>query len=193
MDGFLCGDCHIEKTKEFVLKKQEEKKNFDDGHNLCALCNKDLTLQIDKNKPKWQWNIDIEGALCKNCYEKKEAEYNKMINFCAICNNKIGFIRYNPKPKWKIKGQLCKECWDTRNQTRIQKMIFKKIRCEVCKKTFTKIEELMQHEQVIHGKNLLYDCRQCNMFFTGMQQMRDHIKKFHSYTKMRKDDLLTSD
>jgi hypothetical protein len=119
MDGFLCGDCHIEKTKEFVLKKQEEKKNVDDGHNLCALCNKDLTLQIDKNKPKWQWNIDIEGALCKNCYEKKEAEYNKLINFCAICNNKIGFIRYNPKPKWKIKGQLCKECWDTRNQTRI--------------------------------------------------------------------------
>ena len=31
---------------------------------------------------------------------------------------------------------------------------FKKIRCEVCERTCTKIEELMQHEQVIHGKNV---------------------------------------
>jgi hypothetical protein len=39
----------------------------------------------------------------------------------------------------------------------------------------------MQHKQVIHGKDLLYYCKKCNMSFEGMEQMRDHTKKFHSY------------
>ncbi len=59
--------------------------------------------------------------------------------------------------------------------------IFKKNICETCGKKFRKIEELMQHKQVIHGKDLLYYCKKCNMSFEGMEQMRDHTKKFHSY------------
>ena len=43
----------------------------------------------------------------------------------------------------------------------------------------------MQHEQVTHGKDLLYECKQCNVGFTGMEQMRDHAKKYHSYNKMK--------
>jgi hypothetical protein len=42
----------------------------------------------------------------------------------------------------------------------------------------------MQHRQLIHGKDLLYDCKNCNVSFEGMEQMRDHIKKFHSYNKI---------
>jgi hypothetical protein len=42
----------------------------------------------------------------------------------------------------------------------------------------------MQHEQVIHGKYLPYECKRCRVSFTGMEQMRDHAKKFHSYNKM---------
>lgn len=41
----------------------------------------------------------------------------------------------------------------------------------------------MQHEQVTHGKDLLYHCKECNVSFSGMEQMRDHIKKYHSYNK----------
>jgi hypothetical protein len=41
----------------------------------------------------------------------------------------------------------------------------------------------MQHLQVTHGKGLLYECDPCNAKFEGMEQMRDHLKKFHSYTK----------
>lgn len=42
----------------------------------------------------------------------------------------------------------------------------------------------MQHRQLVHGKDLLYDCNNCNVSFEGMEQMRDHIKKFHSYNKI---------
>ena len=63
--------------------------------------------------------------------------------------------------------------------------LLKKHICETCGKKFRKIEELMQHEQVIHGKDLLYQCKQCNVGFTGMEQMRDHAKKYHSYNKMK--------
>jgi hypothetical protein len=41
----------------------------------------------------------------------------------------------------------------------------------------------MQHLQVIHGKGLFYECKPCNAKFEGMEQMRDHLKKFHSYNR----------
>jgi hypothetical protein len=67
--------------------------------------------------------------------------------------------------------------------------MFKKYRCEICKKKFRKIEEIMQHEQVIHGKDLSYECKLCCVSFTGMEQMRDHAKKFHSYNKMKEEKI----
>jgi KRAB domain-containing zinc finger protein len=47
----------------------------------------------------------------------------------------------------------------------------------------------MQHKQVIHGSDLLYECKPCNVSFTGMEQMRDHVKKFHSYNKMKENKI----
>lgn len=47
----------------------------------------------------------------------------------------------------------------------------------------------MQHEQVIHGKYLPYECKRCRVSFTGMEQMRDHVKKFHSYNKMKEEKI----
>ena len=43
---------------------------------------------------------------------KKSWILTRKKNFCGICGTKLGFIRYNPKNNWKIKGQLCKNCWD---------------------------------------------------------------------------------
>jgi hypothetical protein len=54
----------------------------------------------------------MDGLLCKECFDKKEAGHNTKRNYCSLCNAKIGFIRYNPKPKWKIDGQMCRTCWD---------------------------------------------------------------------------------
>jgi KRAB domain-containing zinc finger protein len=64
-------------------------------------------------------------------------------------------------------------------------IFFKKYQCEKCNDKFRKIEELMQHTQIIHGKNLLYECRHCGVSFTGMQQMRNHIQRAHSYNKIK--------
>jgi len=52
---------------------------------------------------------------------------------------------------------------------------------------FHKIEELMQHTQVVHGKDILYHCKLCDVRFEGMEQMRDHAKKFHSYNKIKEE------
>ena len=116
--GLLCADCHIEMTKKFILKKQDEKKKLEEAPAKCAICGKDIILEIDKNKPRWQWNMESGSVLCKDCYDSKEVDYDKKLNFCAICNKKMGFIRYNPKPKWEIEGQLCRECWDKKNKIR---------------------------------------------------------------------------
>jgi ribosomal protein L34E len=40
----------------------------------------------------------------------------------------------------------------------------------------------MQHQQLAHEQSL-YVCNQCNASFEGMEQMRDHAKKFHTYHK----------
>jgi hypothetical protein len=45
----------------------------------------------------------------------------------------------------------------------------------------------MQHTQVVHGKGILYHCKQCDVRFEGMEQMRDHAKKFHSYNKIKEE------
>ena len=64
--------------------------------------------------------------------------------------------------------------------------IFKRYQCPICQKKFRKIEESMQHEQVIHGTGKIYTCNKCNLKFFGMQQMRDHIKIKHQYNKNKK-------
>jgi ribosomal protein L34E len=45
----------------------------------------------------------------------------------------------------------------------------------------------MQHTQVVHGKDIFYRCRKCNVSFQGMEQMRDHARKFHSYNKIKQE------
>ena len=43
----------------------------------------------------------------------------------------------------------------------------------------------MHHEQIIHGKDLKYDCKECNKYFSNMEDMRTHLQKEHSYKKDR--------
>ena len=45
----------------------------------------------------------------------------------------------------------------------------------------------MQHQQVAHEQRL-YMCKECNKGFGGMEQMRDHAKKFHSYNRMKEEE-----
>ncbi|MFN3654925.1 MAG: hypothetical protein ACK4TO_06315 [Candidatus Nitrosotenuis sp.] len=47
--------------------------------------------------------------------------------------------------------------------------------------TFLSDEELMQHKQIIHGKDLPYDCKACNQNFSNMQDMRTHLQRHHDY------------
>jgi hypothetical protein len=114
IEGYLCADCHIDKTKEFIVRQQ-----YEEIPDNCLVCNKELKSESEKKKPRWQWNIESGSYLCNDCFEKKDLSYEKKRNFCSICNQKMGFIRYNPKPKWKIDGQLCKHCWDKRNKQEI--------------------------------------------------------------------------
>ena len=111
IEGFLCGDCHIEKTKEFLLKAQEVIPD------VCAFCKQEIA-EGSGRKARWQWNLEAGAVVCDACFESKDAEYEKNLNYCSICKAKIGFVRYNPKPNWNLKGQLCRRCWDEKNSSR---------------------------------------------------------------------------
>ncbi len=65
--------------------------------------------------------------------------------------------------------------------------MFKKHQCEKCGIKFGKIEELMHHQQIAHEQRL-YMCNECNMGFEGMEQMRDHARKFHSYNRIKEEE-----
>ena len=73
----------------------------------------------------------------------------------------------------------------TKREPQIRMIFFKKNQCRVCDKKFSKLEELMQHQQIVHGKDLPYDCKECNKFFSSMEEMRTHLQKHHSYKKDR--------
>jgi len=60
---------------------------------------------------------------------------------------------------------------------------FRKFECENCHQRFSQQEELMQHQQVVHDKDLPYDCKKCNEFFSSMEEMRTHLQRKHSYKK----------
>jgi len=111
MDGQLCADCHIEKTKEFMLAQQRAVEAPD----TCANCGKEILSAEDRNKPKWQWDMASGLFLCHPCYLKKDAEHGKKMNSCAACGGKLALIFYHPKPSWKIQGNLCRKCWDAHN------------------------------------------------------------------------------
>ena len=49
----------------------------------------------------------------------------------------------------------------------------------------SKEEEVMHHEQIIHGKDSQYDCKECNKNFSNMEDMRTHLQREHSYKKDR--------
>lgn len=59
--------------------------------------------------------------------------------------------------------------------------IFKKIKCDKCDLSFSSQEDIMQHQQIVHGKDLPYDCKACNKNFSNMQDMRTHLQRHHSY------------
>lgn len=61
---------------------------------------------------------------------------------------------------------------------------FKKHVCDVCGSKFSRPEDLMNHKQLVHGKQQ-YDCRKCNMYFSNMEEMRSHLQREHSYKKDR--------
>jgi len=100
--GILCGDCHVDKTKEFYEANIRQP---------CVKCG--VTKKIsDLWEPRWQW--DMDGLLCKDCFDKKEGDHATKKNYCSLCGAKMALFRYNPKPKWKIDGQLCRKCWDVK-------------------------------------------------------------------------------
>ena len=70
IEGMLYGLCHLEKTKEFTLEQKEVP-------DICALCKKELADNQDRYKPRWQWEMESGTLLCKSCYQKKDADYNK--------------------------------------------------------------------------------------------------------------------
>ncbi|HEX2014104.1 MAG TPA: hypothetical protein VLA68_02645 [Nitrososphaera sp.] len=111
MQGLLCSTCHVEKTKEFMLRDQLAEQAPD----TCAICRKEITSDADRNKPKWQWEMESGLLVCKSCYAKKDDNYSKKMNSCSVCNGRLGMFYYHPKPTWNIEGNLCRKCWDDRN------------------------------------------------------------------------------
>lgn len=61
--------------------------------------------------------------------------------------------------------------------------MLKRHKCEICDRAFRRVEELMQHQQVIHGKDSMYECRSCNMVFTNGEDLRGHARRYHTYDK----------
>jgi NADH pyrophosphatase NudC (nudix superfamily) len=85
----------------------------EEEEEICIYCKEKL---VDEGKrPHWKWNMDRDTRFCPKCYSIKETEYEKLMSNCSVCNSRLNFIRYNPKPEWKLKGQLCRKCWDSQN------------------------------------------------------------------------------
>lgn len=108
IDGFLCGDCHLDKMREYYVERKVPKKKL----VKCDLCGKEVDPE-DVYEP--HRGLNLKGRICRECFEGRQKEQQKQFEYCALCGKKLGFFRYNPKDKWKIDGQLCRKCWDAQN------------------------------------------------------------------------------
>lgn len=109
-EGNLSTQKELEESNQKEKEVQSIKKA--DPEEICEFCKEKLD---EWKKPNWKWNIERDTKLCPKCYTIKEKEYEKLLNYCTLCDSKLKFFRYNPKPQWKIKGQLCRRCWDSKN------------------------------------------------------------------------------
>ncbi len=116
-EEFLEQCLNLDKENQMTEKgKRENEKDIAlEEDDICSRC-KEKLREVWK-KPHWKWNMDKNIRLCFNCYKIKEIEYEKRINYCIICDTKLKFFRYNPRPEWKMNGQLCRKCWDSKNIT----------------------------------------------------------------------------
>lgn len=107
---FLGISSGMEANEELQMSKdpKEEKEEV-----ICHHCKE--KIDEDWKAPHWKWNLDKNTKFCMKCYGTKEIEYEKLMNYCVVCSSKLKFIRYNPKPEWKLRGQLCRMCWDSQN------------------------------------------------------------------------------
>lgn len=107
----LGNSSRLETNEEFKVSKdpKEEKKGV-----ICHHCKE--KVDEEWREPHWKWELDKNTKFCMKCYGTKEIEYEKLMNYCIVCSSKLKFIRYNPKPEWKLRGQLCRMCWDSQNR-----------------------------------------------------------------------------
>jgi hypothetical protein len=105
IDGFLCGDCHLDKMKQFYSQDPSEKEK-------CEMCGRGLD---PKDVYELHRGLNLKSKICAECYENERKELDKKSDNCTICGKKLGFFRYNPKREWNIGGQLCRQCWDHQN------------------------------------------------------------------------------
>ena len=102
------------------LGGKKSKKQFLKNVNIFMDHTFDIFIHGDPEKYKTR-RAALMGAKQAANIDKKELDFNKKKDFCSVCGSKLGFIRYNPKNHWKIKGQLCKACWDTQKSQLDQK------------------------------------------------------------------------
>jgi hypothetical protein len=79
----------------------------------CKSCGVEKKI-TDLWEPRWQW--EMEGLLCKSCFDAKELDFSKKKEFCSVCGAKLSFFRMNPKSSWNIDGQICRKCWDEQKE-----------------------------------------------------------------------------
>ena len=104
MQDPLCADCYMNTMSQYYHGTFKQK---------CVKCGVEKKI-TDLWEPRWQW--DMDGLLCKSCFDFKEIDFAKKKESCSVCGIKMGFFRYNPKTTWKVEGQLCKNCWDAQKE-----------------------------------------------------------------------------
>lgn len=102
----LCAECYMKSMEQYYSGTLKQK---------CVSCGV-IQKITDLWEPRWQW--DMEGLLCKKCFDGKEVDFNQKKEFCTVCGERLSFFRYNPKNEWSLEGQLCRKCWDDQKESR---------------------------------------------------------------------------
>ena len=106
----------------------------------------------------------------------KQVNYLQNINRAPLSLNSTGII----ETLWRCPFLIRRLLSDIFHLSNLN--LLRRVACEKCGKRFSKIENYMQHFQIVH-EDAMYECKQCNIKISGMEQMRKHVRANHRYSK----------
>lgn len=209
---FVCKIC----SKVFVWKsdlKNHERSHQDERLYACDKCDKKFRTNYHLNTHKicHTNNKPFKCNICKRNFNRRNNLNTHMLTHmkdgkpynCEICQQKFRradrlSLHMQTHSKVKLlRCEYCKRAYENFNDLESHSLVHKEKKssliCKICSQSFTKISDIILHDEKFHNKNnRKFKCTQCEEKFLKKVYLNNHMKKHFQILADRKKKYTTN-